>query len=610
MKSLYLILFYFFSFSFVFGQLSIEQCAVLDMFAKHMIAEHELGYVLEGSKPVCATGYALMNNICPNTHCHKTDIIHKQAFAILNSISRNRNAKFLFSSNYQNQNTNLVETIFINRSRFIEEFDKNKHLFMYILGPSVNADLLLNEVLRTDLGFMETLKDDKILVGILLGFKAENSLYGSRVENLQESLFKIYPPYKPVKIDGLEFLQPAKEMLVMNASNVSFKLSSREMPGIGIKSVDAELASLCDQMDVSSVKLCSNPPYVFGKVKTLEENKAFIECLEAQQEKILNYDQSNMLKFFLESFGIAEEICLGHDYNSFRYTFNRDEKKLLNTVIAEEVWNFIKKKPKTFQKGFLDGFSNEKDQPLNPSMSSCHYELLAKKLEIKNKLEECEKALAELSKNEGMISIIDSKLFYQIIKKGNGPKLTGLPHVEAHYIFTTQDDELFFDTNHEKKPKQLDLEGIIVGMSEGMQGMNTGEIREIYIHPDYGYGIYSVFPKGVYIKVRVELMRIVSKNTSDLIPIGSHDIKKDLTVDEEEFDKQSHMYGFRNGQDLKKHYSLAEECSINEISKILQQLVNGKNMDFPNADISESLINKLHWNIYKSVSSSSSSSPK
>ena len=52
---------------------------------------------------------------------------------------------------------------------------------------------------------------------------------------------------------------------------------------------------------------------------------------------------------------------------------------------------------------------------------------------------------------------------------------------------------------------------LIPGLAHGMLGMQVGEIREIYIHPDFAYGFRSNFEPGVAISVRVELISLPPK---------------------------------------------------------------------------------------------------
>lgn len=58
------------------------------------------------------------------------------------------------------------------------------------------------------------------------------------------------------------------------------------------------------------------------------------------------------------------------------------------------------------------------------------------------------------------------------------------------------------------RSEQFKLADLIPGLAHGILGMQKGEIREIYIHPAYGYGHQSHFKKGLGLKARVELLAI------------------------------------------------------------------------------------------------------
>ena len=52
----------------------------------------------------------------------------------------------------------------------------------------MTAQDLSKKILDDDQTYYSLLKKDKVLIGNILGFGMQNSLYGSRIENIQEAI--------------------------------------------------------------------------------------------------------------------------------------------------------------------------------------------------------------------------------------------------------------------------------------------------------------------------------------------------------------------------------------------------------------------------------------
>lgn len=70
----------------------------------------------------------------------------------------------------------------INRRAFIKVVNENISLFRYVLGPALTAEKLLQELIDAKDDFYNVLKNDNVLLGILLGYGTQNALMGSRLE--------------------------------------------------------------------------------------------------------------------------------------------------------------------------------------------------------------------------------------------------------------------------------------------------------------------------------------------------------------------------------------------------------------------------------------------
>lgn len=94
-----------------------------------------------------------------------------------------------------------------------------------------------------------------------------------------------------------------------------------------------------------------------------------------------------------------------------------------------------------------------------------------------------QKAEAFLENNKNCQEIIPRKLHYLTLKKGNGP------HLHAYHTPLMRFTGRFLDGAtfclHQKQV--LPLQEAIEGFKKGVENMQEGEIRRIYIHPELGF---------------------------------------------------------------------------------------------------------------------------
>ena len=57
-------------------------------------------------------------------------------------------------------------------------------------------------------------------------------------------------------------------------------------------------------------------------------------------------------------------------------------------------------------------------------------------------------------------------------------------------------------------PHATSLEDTIQGFAQGVSGMQEGEIRQLFIHPDLAYGVYrTFFDPNILVIVKVEVVK-------------------------------------------------------------------------------------------------------
>lgn len=103
------------------------------------------------------------------------------------------------------------------------------------------------------------------------------------------------------------------------------------------------------------------------------------------------------------------------------------------------------------------------------------------------KLLESNSYLQTLSKGEGVQELIKGKLYYKVIAAGNGIQIEENMSPQFRYILKTLEkgqEEIVFAS----EPTIIKVDATIPGFAKGVLGMQVGEKRAVYVHPDLAYG--------------------------------------------------------------------------------------------------------------------------
>ncbi|MGE0198885.1 MAG: hypothetical protein AB7S94_09040 [Simkaniaceae bacterium] len=168
--------------------LSTEEKCVLSSFFKTLLVDSEGGFVLLGEKPMCVEGVFSEENIIVSlgNKLHKKSIYLKKGYQIwekFNTNEKNQNIFLRMSDVYSDQ---WKEIALINKKHFLRVVEENLPLFQYVLGPNTTPENLFDEYMQTKVSIGKLLKEDRVLIGMILGFGTQNALMGSRLENLEE----------------------------------------------------------------------------------------------------------------------------------------------------------------------------------------------------------------------------------------------------------------------------------------------------------------------------------------------------------------------------------------------------------------------------------------
>lgn len=614
--------------------ISCEEGRILSPLFKMLLENTEAGYVLYGKKPICTVAYSSypfffgdfkdsdpFDRLSVATHAAQT--ILKQPFF------RSGNIVFHFD-----EKDELL--LIINRNLFVKTIQENVSLFQYVLGPSVTAESLLNTLLSPHHAFCEVFNYDRVLIGIVLGYGAQNSLFNSRLENIENDgiLTRDLPPFVPKATLSPDADNQSRLLFLSKSENPKWaKKCTTLKPSAGFSSLKEESEKLAKKMAISSTQLLSETPnFVF---LCLKEESQLLFDLERTQKKIKKLLHSPVcLEKALgmigqENINVQEtkqalhvphvDINLSKEHSDV--ALQQPHTAIANPMLSEELRACCKDAqnelegqsctPKTQVMDFLIAklLKHELQGYEQYQLLSFAEGLLAEKNEhiifsrygasapdavnniktAKKNLEIADHFFASLTENSNYTRIFEHALYYQILANGSGPTLQEQKRVLLSFnIYDPNGNCLNFDTQN------IEVKDTVPGFAHGIQGMKIGEKRKIYIHPSLAYGAHTYLEKGIYLEAVVTLHEISEEkgSLSPLMPTDLSFIRDDRFL-EQCAKELGQTLRFRG----KKKAEFLQQCpniSISSISKNFQMLDDQS----PLSPEELNILNQYFWNLY------------
>lgn len=171
----------------------------LECFFRYLFETTTAGYVLYGEKPFLLCSFMAIEKTIPGSIEHKDALIFTQGLQAWKKLNIQSNNYLLVSfSNNESVFSNVI--IFVNKKAFKDVVKKNLPLFQFKLGPEVNEQNLLSNLLSPD-GFTTMLKGHEALQGILFGYGVGNSLTYERGNALRKKALNartVNPPFQHI----------------------------------------------------------------------------------------------------------------------------------------------------------------------------------------------------------------------------------------------------------------------------------------------------------------------------------------------------------------------------------------------------------------------------
>jgi FKBP-type peptidyl-prolyl cis-trans isomerase len=492
--------------------LSFEQKLTLESFLKTIVKGSFSGYVLYGDKPICIEAYSIAQETGALSGVNEQVPILIKGIKLWEDLQINPICNEFFFLTVEAE-PDYRHLICINRKAFLETVNQNLPLFRYVLGPTITAELLLQKLIQSKNNFYKIIHDDHALLGILLGYGTQNSILVSRKERISGGMPYVeeFPliakksrnnretvPYSQSSHPSLGFTSfKEEEVALQKATTISRKLkpfNSYELPYFGCEPNSNETQHLLDKYEKNRIV-----------IKTAYESEDFLEM--------------TLLKLFKTTSNSIEIPSIPKERpNSL--ADKEESAKRLAQLVREEIQK-EKRSSISFLNSFISGLQSGKNGiPLSPSTAESWKEFwqVQKGLEGAENLERAESYFQTLAAQKTLRSIISNRIYYETLRKGEGPPLSSkVKHVSFHYSFTILDGSI----QDIGTLKQESIEFLIPGIAHALIGMKKKEERKVYIHPEYAYGqaanFPSSFPSNAAIIANIQLLDFVESNADAVI---------------------------------------------------------------------------------------------
>ena len=540
---------------------------VLEVFFKDLFEKTTAGYVLYGQKPVDLEVILPLEKTIPGTKERRSSVVGLLALNYWNEIApalKNQNHIFLDFSSPDGH-----EITIINRRAFLDVIKTNSLLFEYKFGNHIAPEALLENLIQN--GFSSVFKENIALQGIVLGYGVENSIcYESGSSFLKQLTPQISPPNQLSSISK----NPEEVLQKIKDKNWAKRLQ------------DLTCYRATEKTDRVKIP--------FSYLKNSKKSKELLQSYKTYQTNLdFVLNKKKFLSEVLQRLGTKLKPSFTQTVKSNRLTdfFTVSEQEYLARIVARAIVNTF---PSEISPSFIQGMKGAETQTSIEYSDIKFLDVLWRR--HSSKLQPTIDFFTQIANRETIQCLIPHKLYTQTLKKSNSEKFLTKTHnaIKVHYLLKDIDDNPLIGSYQMQEPSLLHLNDMIPGLSHGLLGMKEGEVREIFIHPDFVYGTSSTFGNGQAIKAVVELIELGEANHESAVPslkpVDVLNDAPDISSCSEYIDLQKkHTYacGFRSWQYYKKAVPLITlESVLNEISHTRKTLLS---------DTDSHLLLKLEW---------------
>ncbi len=518
---------------------NVEEARVLNQFFRMGFQEEEYGYVVEGVKPVSVRNFYSLDAFPVSSVMEISEnefmksLLVQAAASIWNKFfsSQKNFVLKIVSSNPSNPVIGQTELRFVNITKLREVIEENIALFRYVLGPDLSVEKIVNTIVYSDENLLDILKQDLVLMGIVLGFGSYNSLVGGRIDQIIACAFlKDCPPFLP-KSRVLQKNTFVDENFSLEESYGSYYLAfaggekgkpfRKDRPTFHFESsfLDAReeflfLRSLEAPIPTPLKKL---PAFIFSAFAGDKSNEGFFDLLKQTQKKVkLLNEKPDFLIQILKKI-VRENVTIDVDIGSVSQGPSRED------ILSLEQWKAVlsvvaRRFEGKCQERFALAFCNRSKPLAKPKWIGISKQVLnGLQLALKNfsKASDYFELLHQSVLEQGAVCELAPKgLYCKTTLEGSGEKVEGMPVLRVDYTVENLDGKIIFADYDAWIP----LSKAIPSFVHGMQGMRVGEKREIFIHPSLGYGFLTTLSPCDALIMKVHLLEVEKSTCLQNLP--------------------------------------------------------------------------------------------
>ncbi|MEX1013097.1 MAG: FKBP-type peptidyl-prolyl cis-trans isomerase [Waddliaceae bacterium] len=489
----------------------------LEEYFRFMLTKTEVGYVLFGIKPISTHGEHVTFP-CAEQNIYRMPLDHhferiRRGFDVWFRYFGSNNRGPVAIVRYDIHDRGWRNIDWIHKNALHSVVNQNLPIFQVSLGPEITSDEILNRLCDEKSAFYLELKRNKVLTGIILGYGTKNALYQSRLETIEEAGYQKerLPLASRGSRDGLRTLPSVESCRLLNA----FTEPALEVtPSFGYENLKQEHKSLSDKLITTRR---------FNYLSPALPTFAYIRDDPVSQELLQEYcEAQEKIGALLNSDTFLEDVLthiLGYrpnlvtvvsDQESEEVALKREKKDVVDAV-ALSIWKNLLEKDSDYIASTIKGMrlaEEEKDDDLSEQnelvMPLALYMNAIQAQKANMNLEKSVRLMQGIAEKEKNQAIVPNKLYYRVVRSGTGSCLNDTDRqVKIGYsISRLQDGEILATSTSE----ECQFKDLMPGLIRGMQGMRIGEVREIFIHPDYAYGFRSNYEPCLALKAKVELI--------------------------------------------------------------------------------------------------------
>lgn len=517
--------------------------SILESFFRMGVREEGYGYVLDGVKPISIRDYYSIDQfpIAKDLKYSEQEFVNTLLVCGVIPIWKKlclHQRKFVLKAVPLEDPDAVVpgwELQFINVLKLKEVIADNIDLFRYILGASVSVDDLVSRIAFSDESLIKILKNESTLIGIVLGFGTHNSVVGGRAETIHTLSFSWEcPPLLPKsflfqdqELLGCSELTPERYgayYLALAGGDRSFFNDRPSHPHArqGLSNVKEELACINKLEEPLPINLTAQKPFfIFEAYQGERKNHGLFEKLKkAQKSSQTLLMEPSFLERFLEKVEGKKPIITCDSVSVKGAPF-----ALLQNIVTTQQWvqvfqNIAKRlNDPNHYASFVTAFKTPSTSTRNPPEMMGASEAVLEGLKVaRENLSKADRAFQTFSKDKSLEELSPQKLYSKTTLNGAGKKLENVCRARLGYVI----EDLEGNTLYADYDTWIDLTEVIQGLSYGIQGMQVGEKRTVYIHPSLAYGALTTLPPCIGLVCKLHLQDIEENTSSSppaLVPI-------------------------------------------------------------------------------------------